>query len=186
MSRRPNIKTQKVFVTVLEFENWLSKKKTDYNYEFIDGQAIKKQPMKQNEFQIIDFLIRLFIKTAQYNQGDNLLTEADTYIDEYRKRIPDLAYFTSQQIKDARNGTKVVPAFVIELLSDSESFNDVEIKIQDYFKAGVQNVWYINPKTQTIHSYTSAKTVTIHAGSDECHAAPSVPDFRFIVQDLFA
>ncbi|TAF80483.1 MAG: hypothetical protein EAZ50_08785 [Runella slithyformis] len=59
MSRRPNIKTQKVFVTVLEFENWLSKKKTDYNYEFVNGQAIKKQPMKQNEFQIVDFLIRL-------------------------------------------------------------------------------------------------------------------------------
>ncbi|TAF31917.1 MAG: Uma2 family endonuclease [Cytophagales bacterium] len=134
---------------------------------------------------------RLFVKTAEYNQGDNLLAEADTYIDEYRKRIPDLAYFTSEQIKQTRLGIKVIPVFVIELLSDSrsaapESFNDVEIKIQDYFKAGVQNVWYINPQTRTIHSYTSAKTVTIHAGSDECNAAPSVPDFRFIVQDLFA
>ena len=178
-------KQVKQLTTVVEFERWLSKKKTDYNYEFVNGQVFKKNPMKQNEFIIVDFLIRLFIKTKMYQEGGNLLPEADTYIDEYRKRVPDLAYFTAEQIKQAATGIKVVPAFVIELLSDSESFDDVEKKIKDYFDAGVQVVWYISPKSKRIHNYTSPKTVTICADNDVCSAEPALLDFKFEVRELF-
>ena len=178
-------KQRKQLANVEEFERWLSKKKTDYNYEFVNGQAIKKNPMKQNEFRMVDFLVRLFTKTKAYQEGGNLLPEADTYIDEYRKRVPDLAYFTADQIKQAAMGIKVVPAFVIELLSNSESFSDVETKIQDYYDAGVQVVWYINPRTQRIHNYTSLKTVQIYSDTDLCNAAPALPDFEFEVRELF-
>ena len=178
-------KQRKQLANVEEFERWLSKKKTDYNYEFVNGQAIKKNPMKQNEFRMVDFLVRLFAKTKAYQEGGNLLPEADTYIDEYRKRVPDLAYFTADQIKQAAMGIKVVPAFVIELLSNSESFDDVEKKVTDYFDAGVQVVWYINPKTQRIHNYTSPKTVTICADNDICSAAPALSYFEFEVRELF-
>ena len=178
-------KQRKQLATVEEFERWLSKKKTDYNYEFVNGQVIKKQPMKQNEFFIVKFLTRLFVKTNAYQQEAELLPEADTYIDEYRKRVPDLAYFTAEQIKKAAIGVKVVPAFVIELLSDSESFDDVEKKIKDYFDAGVQVVWYINPKSKRIHNYTSPKNVIICADNDVCSAAPALLDFKFEVRELF-
>lgn len=179
-------KQRKNLVNVEEFERWLSKKKTDYNYEFMDGQIIKKQPMKQNELSIVQFLTRRFTETSFYKEYSELVPEIDVYIDEYRKRIPDLAYFTDQQIKDTRKGIKAMPIFIIELLSDSEGFNDVEVKINDYFNAGVQVVWYINPKTQTIHSYTSPKTVVICSGADLCSAAPALPDFTFEVRELFA
>ena len=186
MSDKPNIKTRKNLANVVEFEQWLSKKKTDYNYEFVRGQAIKKKAMKQNELFIVQFLTRLFSKTTDYKNGAELVPEIDVYIDDYRKRVPDFACFTAEQIKATRQGTKIVPAFLIELLSDSEGFTDVQTKIQDYFDAGVQVVWYINPKTRTIYSYTSPKIVTIATGADVCSAAPAVVDFRFEVQSLFA
>ncbi len=185
MSELPHIKTKKTLANVAEFEQWLSKKKTDYNYEFINGQAIKKQPMKQNELFIVKFLTRLFGQNAAYQQGGELLPETDVYIDEYRKRIPDLAFFTAQQIKQAAKNTKVVPSFVVELLSNSESFDDVETKIQDYFDAGVQVVWYLNPKKQTIYLYLSAKEVRILSGDDICSASPAIPDLQFMVKDVF-
>jgi Uma2 family endonuclease len=179
------IRPQKQFVLVAEFERWVNKKRTDQRYEFVNGIISKKEPMKQNEFFIVKFLVRLFAKTRAYKNGAELLPEADTYIDEYRKRIPDLAYFTAQQIKQAAQGVKVVPLFVIELLSDSETFTDVELKVRDYFDAGVQTVWYINPRTQTIHSYTSAKTVQIYSDEDTCTAQPALPDFSLVVSHLF-
>ena len=195
MSDKPPHKSRNALATVAEFEVWLSKKKTDHNYEFMCGQIIKKDAMKQNELFIVKFLTRLFSKTADYQNGAELIPEIDVYIDDYRKRVPDLACFSAEQIKATRHGAKVVPAFVIELLSDSrfavaKGFNNVENKIQDYFdgstlNAGVQVVWYINPKTQTIYSYTSPKTVTIGTGADVCSAAPTVVDFRFEVRELF-
>ena len=178
-------KQVKQLTTVVEFERWLSKKKTDYNYEFVNGQVFKKQPMKQNELPMVQFLTRLFSKTSAYKNYGELMPEADTYIDEYRKRVPDLAYFTAEQIKQAAIDVKVVPAFVIELLSDSESFDDVEKKIRDYFDAGVQVVWYISPKSKRIHNYTSPKNVTICADNDVCSAEPALLDFKFEVRELF-
>ena len=178
-------KQRKQLATVEEFERWLSKKKTDHNYEFVNGQAIKKNPMKQSELLMVQFLTRLFSKTLAYENYGELVPEADTYIDEYRKRVPDLAYFTAEQIKQAAIGVKVVPAFVIELVSDSESFDDVEKKIKDYYDAGVQVVWYINPKSKRIHNYISPKNVIICADNDVCSAEPALLDFKFEVRELF-
>ncbi|TAF95499.1 MAG: hypothetical protein EAZ46_07625, partial [Runella sp.] len=104
MSELPHIKTKKTLANVAEFEQWLSKKKTDYNYEFINGQAIKKQPMKQNELFIVTFLMDMLMTTELFANKGRLVPEIDVYIDEYRKRIPDLAFFTAQQIKQARSG----------------------------------------------------------------------------------
>ena len=58
--------------------------------------------------------------------------EIDVYIDDYRKRVPDLACFTAEQINATRHGTKVVQTFVLELFFDlqsavAESFADVQV-----------------------------------------------------------
>lgn len=184
-------KQRKQLSNVEEFERWLSKKKTDHNYEFVRGQVIKKNGIKQRELFIVSFLLDVFRTTAIYEKGGILASKIDVYIDDYCKRVSDLACFTAEQIKATRHGQKVVPSFVIELLSDSESFDDVEAKIQDYFDgstldAGVQVVWYINPKTQTIYSYTSPKSVKICSDTDVCDAVPAVPDFKFEVREMFA
>ena len=171
--------------TVVEFEKWLAHKKTDANYEFVRGRIIKKPPMKQEELFIVDFLVRRFVKTAAFERGDNLLTEFDSYVDAFRKRVPDLAFFSVEQIKATRTGKRVMPIFTIEVLSDSESQNDVLEKVQDYFDAGVQLVWYIAPKQQKIYSYTSPDDIKVFKGQDVCSAAPVVPDFQFVIQDLF-
>lgn len=83
-----------------------------------------------------------------------MLTEFDSYVDAYRKRVPDMAFFSVDQIAATRVGKRVMPTFTIEVLSDSESQNDVLEKVQDYFDAGVELVWYIAPKQQKIYAYT--------------------------------
>ena len=141
--------------------------------------------MKQEELFIVDFLIRRFVKTKAFEHGDNLLTEFDSYVDSHRKRVPDLAFFSVDQIAATRVGKRVMPAFTIEVLSDSESQNDVLEKVQDYFDAGVELVWYIAPKQQKIYAYISPDDIRVFKGQDLCSAAPVVPDFQFVIEDLF-
>lgn len=172
--------------TVAEFEKWLTHKKTDTNYEFVRGRIIRKPPIKQEEFIIARFLMRAFAKTQLYRQGAEMLSEGDAYVDTFRKRIPDLAIFTDKQIREAKTGKRFMPPLAIELLSDSESQNDVLDKVQDYFDAGVQLVWYVAPKQQKIYAYTSPDEIKVFKGKDVCSAAPVVPDFQFIIEELFS
>lgn len=183
--RETNSRNKKAIETVEDFEKWQRTKKSGYNYEFYYGRIIKKPAMKQIELSIIQFLTRRFAQTKAYQEYGELVTEMDTYIDVFRKRVPDMAYFSYKQIVETTKGIKVVPAFAIEILSDSESYSDVEDKIQDYFDAGIKTVWYILPKTQRIHVYTSAKSMQVYQGNDTCVAEPVLVDFKFVVSDLF-
>lgn len=171
--------------TVAEFEKWVSSRKLKSIYEFRYGNIIKKGGMKQVEFFIAKFLIRLFSKTEAYRKEGELLPESDVPIDEFRKRVANLAYFTENQIVATANGEKAIPSFAIELLSPNDVLEDIEDKIQDYFDAGVQVVWYISPKKKLIYVYTSPFDVKIYKGEQICNARPALPDFEFKTEDLF-
>lgn len=182
-----NMSDVNLLSTVMEFELWLLEhpELADKRFEFVDGRMIEKEGMKQNEFFIFKFLSRLFTKTSEYKVGDELIAEGDSYINEKRKRIPDIAYFTIEQIKNARKGERQFTSFAIEILSPNDNFQDVEEKIQDYFDAGTKLVWYISPKQEQIYVYTAPTKVQILRGEDICSAAPVLSDFSFAVKEMF-
>ncbi|WP_345266451.1 Uma2 family endonuclease [Nibrella viscosa] len=171
--------------TVEEFEQWQKQPGNDGSFEFVRGRIIPKS-MKQDEIDIADFLARRFTQTNAYQQKHILYPELDSYVDATRKRIPDLSYFTAEQWQAIRRGERVNTLFAIEILSDSESHQEVLDKIQDYFDGGAQLGWYIVPKHQKIYAYTSPDDSTVIKGQQTISASPVLPDFQFTVADLFA
>lgn len=176
------------FNTVAEFETWVENKShlNDKRFEFVNGKIIEKSGMKQEEFFIAQFLMRLFVKTEAYANGGELIVESDSHIDNKRKRIADIGYFTKKQIKEARKGKKFAPALAIEILSPNEKLEEIADKIQDYFDAKVQLIWYIFPKQEQIYAFTSPTELKIYKGKDICSASPVLTDFSFKINDLFA
>ncbi|RYF73710.1 MAG: Uma2 family endonuclease [Cytophagaceae bacterium] len=172
--------------TVDEFEAWQRLHVKEGSYEFVRGRIIPKPAMKQDEVFIADFLLRLFTHTAAYSNGDSLLPETDSYVDGFRKRIPDITYLTAEQKQAIRRGERVKTLFAIEILSESESFEDVTDKIQDYFDAGAQLVWYIAPRQRRIYAYTSATESIVYKDNMPISASPLLPDFQFATDELFA
>ena len=171
--------------TVAAFEKWEARQSGDYNYEFYYGEIIKKFGMKQLEMFLVKFLISCFKLTQAEEEGGYLFQEIDIYVDEQRKRIADLAFFNQQQILSSANGTTEVPSFAIELLSPSETFREIEVKLKDYFDAGVQLVWYISPTSKKIYAYTPQNKVQVFAAGDIAVAEPVLPDFKVEVDKLF-
>ncbi|MFD2572426.1 Uma2 family endonuclease [Spirosoma soli] len=169
-----------------EFEQWQRQHIHEGSYEFVRGRIIEKKEMKQAEYLILKFLTRLFAKTAAYERGDELTPEMDSYVDETRKRRPDLAYFSLSQIQETGKGIRQRTRFAIEILSDSESYQDVIDKVQDYFDGGAELVWYVIPESKKIYVYTSPDESKAYKGTDVISAAPVVPDFQFTVGNLFA
>lgn len=85
-----------------------------------------------------------------------------------------------------RQRIRVKSKFAIEILSDSESFEDVIEKVQDYFDAGGLLVWYIVPKQQQIYVYTNPDESKAYKGNEVISAAPVIPDFQFEVSNMFS
>jgi Uma2 family endonuclease len=173
----------KQFLNVHSFEKWANRQES--GYEYANQKVRKKEMIKNYEITLIYWLTTFFQNTEAYLKKGLLLSEVGVKLPTGNFRVPDLAYFTKEQSFLAGRGEYPIPSLAIEFLSDSESYDDVEDKINDYFRAGVQVVWYLNPKKQTIHLYSSAKEVKILSGDDVCSASPAIPDFQFMVKEVF-
>ena len=171
------------FADVEAFEKWAFQQ--ERGYEFTKGNTFKKDMIKEAELLIIWFLNRLFKKTEFYTKGSELLSEVGMRLLTGSFRIPDLSFFTAEQHLTASRGERIVSEFVIEILSNSESGQQIADKISDYFASGVKVVWYIYPKTEMIYIYTSPKDIKVCQGADICSASPVIPDFKFQTKDIF-
>ena len=62
------------------------------------------------------------------------------------------------------NGT---PDLAVEVISSSETYNDVQEKLEDYLASGVKMVWLVRPKQKTITVYNSLSEFKVFAENEE-------------------
>ncbi len=159
-------------------------------YEWNDGELMKFTGMNKKQVYIYDVLAKLFSRKGFFEVG-SLVAEYDTMLSGIQMRRPDIAYLTNEQIKLGKKGQDIIPAFVIEIISETDQFYKIEDKITEYFKAGAGGVplkviWNIVPEHKLVYVYTSRKTVKICSDNDVCSAAPVLDDFNISVNDIFS
>jgi Uma2 family endonuclease len=154
-------------------------------YEFDHGRLEPTKSMKQEEMYLLGNLEEFFIQTEAFRQGGRLRGEIDCWLTEDQMRRPDVAFFTKNQFQAAALGESVIPAFVVEIISEHDEILKGERKRSEYFAAGVRVVWWVLPPERTVYVYTSAKTAEICSGTDALHAAPVLPDLHLTAEDLF-
>lgn len=167
----------------VDFLRW--KSDDNYVYEFNNGILEPTTGMRQDEILLFKRISRYFSQTNAYQTGGELLAEVDVWLTEKQMRRPDIAYYTTDQIDLIGISELVIPNFVIELASDSDSELKSLIKRHEYFDAGVQVVWWIYPAFKEVYVYTSPKTVTICTDNDVLSAAPALPELQLTVEELF-
>lgn len=178
-ARRPKIDTLEKFL------QW--KPEDGYKHEWNNG-IIEKTPkmiIPQN-FYIVQRLIRLFQKTNACQNGGELLTEPGTKTSATQLRIPDMAYYSKEQILAARSGTFPMPQFAIEFVSDNDTYKKVLKKLDEYYRAGAKIVWLIFPELARVYVYSSPRKVMICMDEDFCSAEPVLPGFKISANDMFA
>jgi Uma2 family endonuclease len=169
--------------TLEAFMDW---EPTDgFKYEWSNGEIIQSSGMKKKQYFIYNILSKLFYEKGYHVRG-TLMAEPDVMLSASQMRRPDIAYFTNEQVEKGRQGEDVIPAFVIEVLSETDQAYRIEEKIGEYFKAGVQVVWNILPEQEVVYVYTSRKQVTICLDDDICSAAPVLAEFAISINTLFA
>jgi Uma2 family endonuclease len=173
-------------MTLLEYWEWQPEDET-YKYEWVNGILVKKIPfMKNTELFMVSKLLRLLSRTKLYSEGAELFPEYKCKLNETQVRIPDLAFFTRKQIIEASNNEHPIPEFVIEIISTYDRLIDVELKVIEYFRAGVKLVWHIIPQLKMVRIFHSLKNINTCTDDDTCSAAPIIDDFAISVNELFS
>jgi Uma2 family endonuclease len=105
-------------------------------------------------------------------------------------RIPDVAFTSWDRLPGRRRPTSPVPLLApnlaVEVLSRGNTPGEMAAKRQDYFAAGVQLVWEINPIRRTVVVYTSPTQSTTLGETDILDGGTVLPGFTLPLQEFFA
>ena len=113
---------------------------------------------------------------------DCLLGEAPDTI-----RVPDVAVLL--QPFDTENAflgrVRGAPDIAIEVLSPSNSPQEMRDKTSDYFNAGALRVWIVDPEARTIVIHKADGTNTRFRGTDRLEDPEILPGFALEMQKVF-
>jgi Uma2 family endonuclease len=77
------------------------------------------------------------------------------------------------------------PDLAVEVLSPSDTVEQVEEKVDDYLAAGTPLVWVVNPRRKTVTIYRPADKPLILAETDTLDGGGVVPGFACVIARIF-
>jgi len=120
-------------------------------YELVDGEVYMTPAPGTRHQRAVGKLFRALSEFAQARDlGEIFLAPCDVVFGERTAVQPDL-FFVRQGRLSIVTDTNVqgVPDLVIEVLSPSNAAFDRETKLQVYARAGVPELWYLDPEERT-------------------------------------
>ncbi len=104
-------------------------------------------------------------------------------------KIPDVSFIHWDRFPAERLSRTPIPAIVpnlvVEVLSESNTPDEMQQKLHRYFEAGVQMVWYIDPSTRTAISYSSPSVEVKVLPTESIVGGEVLPGFSIQLHALF-
>jgi len=106
------------------------------------------------------------------------------------KRSPDVSWITKEKWEDLssserRKFSRVVPDFVIELLSPSDNIADTRLKMEEYIKNGLRLGWLIDPENKTVHVYRADGEIEILDNPEKVSGEDVLQGFELNVREIW-
>ena len=79
-----------------------------------------------------------------------------------------------------------MPDLVVEVLSKGNTPKEMARKLEEYFRAGVRLVWYVNPKKRTVRVYTAPDRSVLLREDDTLDGGDVLPGFVLSIRKWFA
>jgi Uma2 family endonuclease len=177
----PGMATERDLLRVLDTEDRIC--------ELIDGVLVEKT-MGYYESRLaavlISFLER-FLDT--HDLGIVLGPDGTLRILTDQIRVPDVAFLSWRHFPNRVLPADPVPALApdlaVEVLSEGNTEAEMDRKLDDYFEAGVQLVWIIDPESKTAEVFDSRDNHHTLSISDALDGESVLPGFALPLKQLF-
>jgi Uma2 family endonuclease len=179
----PGTATEAELLELLDHEN--------RTCELVDGTLVEK-PLGIVESMLAVALVRLLGNyVAERKLG--VLSGPDG---PYRLRFglvrfPDIAFIPWDRLPGKPTELPAIPSLIptlaVEVLSESNTRREMDLKREEYFRAGVQLVWMVDPESRSVEVYRQPRSPEkVLRGADAIEGAEVLPGFTLTVESLFA
>jgi Uma2 family endonuclease len=163
------------------------------SYELVDGELVMMMtPAGWMHGYLVAKIGAMLASYVEQNELGMVFGEQTGFILSRRPdtvRAPDASFVREGRIPDDRNLTDYFPGapdLAVEVLSPSNGASTMAHKIIQYFAAGTQLVWVVNPKAKLVVVHApDREPVTLHEG-DALDGEDVIPGFHYKIAQLFA
>lgn len=161
----------------------------ELEYEIVNGKPeVKEMASMKHGGTIIRLAIRLgaYVET---NELGGVYSPDTTFQIGQNQRLPDLAFVSNERMPEegeVDGVAPIAPDLAIEVISPNDVLEKVTSKIEDYFAAGVRQVWLVSLRSHTVSIYDSPTKVTILTENEDLTSEAILPGFRCRIADIFA
>ena len=144
--------------------------------------------------QELNFALLSFVKQSGLGRVADAQAIQRTNTDE--RRIPDLSVFTTETMRSVYPSGKVatlpkvfprIADIAIEILSESNTNEEIARKRREYFDSGSRLVWIVDPRGQTVEVWTGTDTPdSVLTRSDTLTGGDVLPGFELSIDQWFS
>ena len=139
----------------------------DEKTELVDGELLRMSPAG-GEHGVVALRIGAWLLMFVEERGLGVVCAAETGFlvrrDPDTVRAPDAAFISRERMGEGRPPKKfwpLAPDLAVEVVSPSETAEQVQERLRDWFAAGARAVWMLYPGTASVHAYRSPSEVRI-------------------------
>lgn len=125
--------------------------------ELIDGRIIPMSPTQNlHAFIVFEIGRRLGNFNAEYRLGWVIGAESGIYTSRQPDtvRAMDVAFVSRRRLPVLERGfLRVAPELVVEVVSPTDRWGDLQAKLAEYFAIGVDVVWVVEPEQRSVLVY---------------------------------
>jgi len=105
------------------------------------------------------------------------------------RRSPDVSFVSKERLQGLKRLPKGylqgAPDLAVEIISPSNTFEEIHDKIVEYFDNGSKLVWVIHPDEKSVLVYHQPEPDRLLRAADSLDGEAVIPDFLLPVADLF-
>jgi len=166
------------------------RRRTGRSCELIDGILVEKA-MGWEEAKLAGLLVTyLNVFILPRKLGSVTCPDGPYRLSRRLVRYPDVAFIQRKRLPGGKKPAKAVPEIVpnlaVEILSKGNTVGEMERKRREYFKAGVELVWIVDPVARTVRVYTGPRAFTTLGEGDTLDGGKVLPGFTLSVRQWFA
>lgn len=162
----------------------------DSHYELINGEVVDVGNSGMEHGNISAYLCGLIELYARSKKlGVTCDSSTAFSLKSGNKRSPDISFVSKGRLQGLKRLPKGffqgAPDLAVEVISPSNTFEELHQKIVEYFDNGCQLVWVINPDEKSILVYHQPQPDKLLLVSDNLDGEDILPGFTLPISDLF-
>jgi Uma2 family endonuclease len=163
----------------------------EYRYDLLRGELIRMSSATYRHGKLGMRIARKIADFADEHDLGEIPSSETGFIlarDPDVVLAPDVAFVRKEQLppdEEQDRFLELAPDLVVEVVSPSDRWTEINDKVMEYLRHGVALVWIVDPRLQQVTVYAPDRGPRVVTIEDQLDGGEVLPEFRLSVAEIF-